>query len=140
MRRLALFVALATVGAACTNEAATNAVAGNWRVERTVRNTPAGCPSLGLPPLAMTLRPGSEKEIDVGPRQYDGDNAIVGNHIIFTTSEFAYSGNSDMLVIRHDLEIQIGDDHLVGTAAAQGDGANLNCHWEIDAVASRAAR
>jgi hypothetical protein len=140
MLRLGLLCALATIGAACADGPDTSPLAGNWRVDRTARSATAACPSLTLPPLAMTLRPGFEKEIDLGPRQYGSDNSIAGNHITFTTSEFAFSGTSDMLIIVHDLEIQNGDDHLIGTATAQGDGAHLGCRWDMDAVASRTSR
>jgi hypothetical protein len=140
MARLVLFCALVVVGAACIERHDTNPLDGDWRVDRTLRTVPAGCPRLVLPPLAMTLHPGYEPAIDVGPRQYNGDNAIMGSHIIFTTSEFAFSGTSDMLIIGHDLETQTSDPRLIGTAAAQGDGANLGCHWAIDAVATRTSR
>jgi len=140
MPRLVFLLTLATLTAACTDEGDTNPVAGVWSVDRTMRSATAGCPHLTLPPLTMTLHPGFEQEVDAGPRQYGSESAITGNHITFTTSEFAFSGTSDMLIIGHDLEIQNGDDQLVGTAAAQGDGPNLGCRWDMDAVARRASR
>lgn len=139
MSRLVLLLAFATVGSACTGGPDTNPLAGDWRVDRTVRTATAGCPSLTLSPLAMTLRPGFAQEIDLGPRQASAsDNTIAGNHVIFTSSEFAYTGTSDMLVIQHDLEIQNSEDYLMGTAFAEGDGSNLGCRWDMDAIANRA--
>ena len=136
---LPLGLAFSMAGAACTSGPSPNPLAGDWRVDRTVRNATAGCPSLTLAPLAMTLRPGFQDEIDLGPREASGsNNTIEGNHIMFASSEFAYLDTSDMLIIVHDLEIENSDVYLMGTAFAQGDGAQLGCRWNLDAVANRA--
>jgi len=142
MPRLVSLFVLATVGSACTNGPYANPLAGNWRVDRTVRAATAGCPSLTLPPLTMTLHPGFAQEIDLGPQQDNtGENAIAGGHIIFTTSELAIPGTSDTLVVKHDLETQQNDaDHLIGTATAQGVGLRVDCRWDMDVIAVRASR
>jgi hypothetical protein len=140
MHRFAVVTAFAFTigGAACTDPPAANPLAGDWRVDRTVRAATAGCPGLTLAPLAMTLRPGFQPQVDLGSRQA-GSGTITADHISFASSELAYAGTSDMLVIHHDLEIQNDDDYLMGTAVAHGDGSNLGCRWEMAAVANRTA-
>lgn len=118
-----------------------NPLAGDWRVDRTMRTVTAGCPDLALTPLDLTLRPGSAQQIDLGAKQASvGDNMIAGNHIIFASSELGYPGASGPLVIQHDLEIQNTEDYLMGTAVAEGGGAQAGCRWEMDAMANRASR
>lgn len=139
MSRLVSVLAFTAIVPACTARPAPNPLAGDWRVDRTVRSATAGCPTLTLAPLAMTLRPGFQQQIDLGPRQANGgDNTIMGNHIAFASSELAYPGTGDMLVIQHDLEIQNDEDYLMGTAVALGDGPHAGCRWDMDAVANRA--
>src|SRR4051812_42684531 len=92
---LPLGLACSMVVAACTSGPSPNPLAGDWRVDRTVRSVTAGCPSLSLAPLAMTLRPGFQDEIDLGTREASGSpHTIADNHIIFASSEFAYPGTS----------------------------------------------
>lgn len=141
MHRLVLPLLLATVGASCTDRYYPSPFIGDWRVDRAVRTATPGCPSLTLPPLLFTLHSGVGEKVDLGPQQSDvGENEVTPTDVIFTTSELAFSGSSDTLIIRHDLETQLHEADLVGTATAQGDGSRAGCRWDMDAVATNTSR
>lgn len=132
MHRLGLF---ALVGiAACSDKYDPNPLDGIWRVERTAHNTTSGCSPLTLPPLMVRLHPGYEREIDLGAQDGGASgNAIAGNHITFTSAEVV---GSDTFIVRHELEVQIHQSLLLGTATAKSS-ARPDCRWTMDAVASQ---
>ena len=128
MHRLGLLTFVTLAVAACTERYDPNPLSGTWRVDRTVHDT-GDCSPLMLPLLMVILRPGYEHEIDLGAQESGGaDNVIAGNHISFTTSELI---DGRTLVIKHELEIQIHEDLLLGSASAQDDGTPVGCQWDV---------
>lgn len=57
MCRVALLFTIAALCTACIeHESDSSPLAGDWRVDRSLRTATADCPRLGLPPLSMTLQ------------------------------------------------------------------------------------